>query len=69
MLNWQTTQYLRCEDLRQALNRIETDQGVIIEQVIILDRRKEDSTSDAYYLALYRLADFQNVNYKPPGER
>ena len=66
MLNWQTTQFLRREELRETLNGIEKDQGVIIEQVVILERWQEDSSSAAYYLALYRLADFQNRNYKPP---
>ena len=58
MNNWQTTQFLRREELREALNGIEKDQGVKIEQLVILERWKEDSSSKAYYLALYRLADF-----------
>ena len=57
MLNWQTTQFLQCEELRQTLNGIEKDQGVKIEQIVILERWQEDSGREAYYLALYRLTD------------
>ena len=58
MKNWQTTQFLTREELVQALNEIEKDQGLKIEQIVMLERWQVDETSHtpAYYVALYRLA-------------
>ena len=61
MLNWQTTQFLQREELRQELNEIEKVQGVKIEQIVILERWQEDPSANAYYLALYRLADLSDA--------